>query len=74
LRQVPIGTNAQNQSAHRDGSSRFRGVSWSRDKGKWTAQVKARGRTHYLGVFDTEEAASQAASSARMSLLPYATG
>lgn len=41
-------------------SSRYRGVSFQRAARKWAAQVKADHRTHYLGLFNTEEQAALA--------------
>jgi hypothetical protein len=43
-------------------SSRFRGVSWHKKSGKWTAYVNRNKKFLYLGLFDTELAAYRARS------------
>lgn len=68
LRIVTPAENAQNTSA-RLGSSTYRGVTWNARKRKWQAQVKAAGRTHYLGLFIDEDAAGEAAQAFRLRLL-----
>ena len=50
----------------------YRGVSWHKKTQKWMAYVKAEGRIHYLGVFNSEQAAAGAARQGRERLLPYA--
>ena len=35
-------------------SSRWKGVSWHKIKGKWQAQIKIYGKSYYLGYFDDE--------------------
>ena len=42
------------------GSSRFRGVTWSKTVGKWQARTVRDGRRVYLGVFEDEEEAGLA--------------
>ncbi len=46
------------------GTSRYKGVSWHKDTGKWQAQIKVNGRGMYLGCFTTEEEAHAAYCSA----------
>lgn len=56
----PFG-NAQNRSkTGLASSSRFKGVTLHRDTGKWQAHLKAFGRYHYLGLFESEIAAAEA--------------
>lgn len=46
-----------------DGSvhtSRFKGVSWDRSRGKWQAQIRVEGRCRNLGRFDDEVSAAKA--------------
>jgi hypothetical protein len=38
----------------RGGSSRYRGVTWNKGKGKWQAQCMVNYRCHYLGLFEDE--------------------
>lgn len=70
LRVVSTAQNAQNQ-ASRGGSSRHRGVSWDRSRGKWIATVMVDGRRRTVGRFDDEELAGQAASSYRRENMPF---
>lgn len=56
--------HARNTSKHqrsRGTSSRFKGVCFRKDTGRWTAYINVdRGRRRYLGCFATEEAAAAA--------------
>ncbi|CAG9465023.1 unnamed protein product [Pedinophyceae sp. YPF-701] len=40
--------------------SRWRYVSWSKQYGKWTAQIEVRGKRHVLGVYECEDTAALA--------------
>lgn len=71
LRLVTRGENLQNVTA-RPGTSEHRGVSWHAGTQRWRACVKAAGRQHHLGLFDSEEEAAAAARLARARLLPMA--
>jgi len=59
-----LATHSQNScNSRRDKSntySRFRGVSFSKRKGKWFAAIRANGKKTWLGYFDNEEAAAKA--------------
>jgi hypothetical protein len=68
LRVVTSGGNSQNQGAHRDGSSRFRGVSLNRPTGTWRAMVYQ----EYLGLYATELEAAQVAQARRLEVMPDA--
>lgn len=72
LRLCTRAENLQNV-AGRGGTSSLRGVSWHRRAGKWRADVKVAGRQHYLGLFETEDAAAAAATEARARLMTHAT-
>jgi hypothetical protein len=63
----------QCQNIPAKGRSRFRGVSFdSRSmKKQWRAGAKLNGRAHYLGHFETEEEAAEAASVFRREHMPY---
>lgn len=52
--------NSYNRAAHRDGSSRFKGVSWSRDRRKWLAKIDQGAKQKYLGLYSDEVAAALA--------------
>ena len=45
----------------------YRGV-LTTDSGKWKAQITAQGKVHYLGTFDTPEAAAHAYNEAAQSM------
>ena len=40
--------------------SKYKGVTWARQTGRWKAQVCIRSRSHYAGTFDTAEEAARA--------------
>jgi hypothetical protein len=42
------------------GTSGFRGVSWNKSLGKYTAQITFKRRKYHLGVFDSPEKAHEA--------------
>lgn len=54
--------NLWNGRPHRDGSSKYRGVSWSKGKSKWRAQIQ--GKT--LGFFAEEDDAAKAYNAAAL--------
>ena len=47
--------NQNHRRGHRDGSSRFQGVSWVKAKNKWRASLTVEGKARFLGYFQTEE-------------------
>jgi hypothetical protein len=46
-------TNQYNTSAHKDGTSGFKGVSFLKSKGKFRAIISCRGRRYFLGYSET---------------------
>lgn len=64
--------NAQNVPA-RGGSSQFRGVTWDKNRRKWVAQANHEQRHIFLGRFDSEQAAADAAARFRELHMPYST-
>lgn len=58
LRVVTHRENLQNGSAHRDSTSRYKGVSFH--KGKWRAQICHNGKKMALGQFPAEHHAALA--------------
>lgn len=51
------------RAAHKprkNGSSQYRGVSWDRQKNKWTAYFRLQGKKKFLGYFDVESDAARA--------------
>lgn len=65
--------NAQNIAArgHADSKSRFRGVDFSKNEGKWRARARVNGVDHALGYYETEEEAGQVAAAFRAEHMPY---
>lgn len=49
-------------------TSGYRGVSWSTERGQWRVRIKASGKWHHLGYFDTPEAANLTAIAGRARL------
>lgn len=41
-------------------SSRFKGVTWDKNRNKWMAKIKVDGRAKFLGRYDFEESAAAA--------------
>lgn len=72
LRLATHAANMQNRPSHRGSTSQYRGVRWHRRRRKWIATVKISGKETYIGQFDIEQEAADAARKARMRLMPYA--
>lgn len=60
LRAATRRQNAYNRGADRVSTSRFKGVSWNREKRKWEVKLRIDGRNRTLGRYDTEEDAAVA--------------
>jgi hypothetical protein len=60
LRIVTRAYNAQNTKGHRDGSSRYPGVSWDWSKMKWAVRALVGDKNHYVGRYDDELTAARA--------------
>lgn len=60
LRIATKAQNAFNSKRHKDNASGFKGVSFHRARGRWTAWIRAGGESKYLGLFDTPEEAHAA--------------
>lgn len=73
LRVATTAQHAQNRSpaGDRDGSSRYRGVTWLKSRGKWRASACLRGHTYYLGEFVLEDDAGSAAAAFRAQHMPF---
>lgn len=67
LRLASKAQNAQNY-LRRETSSGFQGVCWNKRHKKWRAHIRANRCQHYLGSFDTPEAAHSAYLSAKRNL------
>lgn len=72
LRLATLSQNMENRRGPDSGStSKFRGVSWSSERKQWVAQVKHHGATYFLGRFDKEEDAAEAARAKRNELFTH---
>ena len=60
LRLVTVSQNLQNQRCIKGGSSKYKGVTWHRQKKKWQAQIGINGKYTYLGLFTCELEAARA--------------
>ena len=72
LRILPKGANPQNLQPRTGASSQYRGVSFNKQTGRWTAACKLHGKRTFLGYFATELEAAVAASEWRAENVPYA--
>jgi hypothetical protein len=50
--------NSFNQHPRFNSTSKYKGVSWSREARKWRADIKHNGRTIYIGYFEDEAEAA----------------
>jgi hypothetical protein len=66
LREATASERAQAGTKHTATTSRFRGVSFSRSKGKWVARISVQSRRIYLGAFRNEEDAALAYNQAAL--------
>jgi hypothetical protein len=74
LRVVSAAENCQNQRGpNARSTTRLMGVSYDRERRKWRAGIWADGRTKYLGLHPTAEAAHAAYLAAKRSLHPGCT-
>ena len=51
--------NSYNTKRPSDNTSGFKGVSWSKSRGKWEARIKANGKHKFLGYFDNKKEAAK---------------
>jgi hypothetical protein len=63
LRIVTHRRNMHNMAAHSDSSSKYRGVYWNKQKGKWTVQICLDGKRQHIGHFVIEADAARAYNS-----------
>ena len=54
LRLIKGAENQQNMRKHKQHSSVYKGVSWSKNAHKWISQVTYKKKNYYLGYFDNE--------------------
>lgn len=60
LRFATTSENAMNKCSTKNKSSSYKGVSWYKRYKKWQAQIKFKGKSIYIGIFDTEIEAAKA--------------
>ena len=60
LRLASRSNNQHNQGIRKSNTSGFKGVSWNRQCQKWSAWIRCRGMSHYLGLYPTPEEAHAA--------------
>lgn len=72
LRVVTQHINMQNRNRkpHARNTSGYRGVVWSKEKGKWAARAKLDGKRKFIGYFASPEAAAEAAHVWRLHNMP----
>lgn len=58
--------NAHNRKASIGGTSKYKGVTWRKDWGKWVAQIKVAGKKLSLGGYSKEEEAALAYNEAAL--------
>lgn len=72
LRVVDALASAQNRPSCRGSSSRFRGVSWAKDKRRWRVRPQLGGASVHVGYFASEIEAAKAAETWRKANMPFA--
>lgn len=68
LRDVSSGENSRNTKLSSRNTSGVMGVTWSRQAGKWHAQIRKNGRIRHLGYFEKIEDAALARKAAERDL------
>lgn len=68
LRAATNAENTRNSKLPCTNSSGFKGVSWSKEVGKWHAYVKKDGRRKHLGYFSEKDEAARVVCDARLAL------
>lgn len=60
LRIATSAENSYNKSPSKSGTSKYLGVSWDNERGKWISQIGQYRVNYFIGRFDTEEKAARA--------------
>lgn len=68
LRFCNNGQNHMNIKKYANKTSKYKGVWWNRERGKWQTDIKLNKKKRYVGRFESEERAAQAYNVAAMKL------
>lgn len=71
LRLATHAQNVQNQDCYANNTSGYRGVTWDKSRGRWSAKVRLDGHTHNLGRFDCPKEAADVAAEFRRVHMPF---
>jgi hypothetical protein len=58
LRFVNRSESAANRKSHKKSTSKYLGVHWHKDSGKWQASIQKDKKQEYIGIFDDEKIAA----------------
>jgi hypothetical protein len=72
LREASRSENLQNARRRDNNTSGYTGVSWSKSKKRWRAEIMVDGKRMYLGRFKTKEEAATARQKATVQFHPFA--
>ena len=68
LRQASRLENSWNTNGHSKSKSGLKGVAYVARSGRWQVQMRVRGQTHYIGIYDSVETAAAARADAERRL------
>lgn len=68
LKPADQGINSRNAKKYNNNKSGITGVTWSKDKRKWRAEIRHQKKHYHLGYHTTKEEAATAIESARITL------
>ncbi len=71
LREATASQNAQNTKLSSINTSGYRGVSWRKNRNKWTSGIYIKKKYKYLGSYNTPEEAYQRYLEERNRLMPF---
>lgn len=68
LRQATVSQNAANISSHKNSTSKYLGIYWDKNRGRWFATIRKNKVDRFLGRFKDEKDAALAYNKAAMEL------